>query len=220
MATTQKLGAQIIKLLSAGTKPRDSKIREKYIYVEILQVVHKLIRGEYFEFKNADDPALNHLYIATYPNITVSSSEQYTRNYALLPASPLYLPGGIGIQQVRPYTGDIDKDVAMIPIQPHELELFRSLNAGLEIMKDQWCFEPDRDRVWFTENNNKTLLETNIDKVEIKLAVIDPAQVTPTDPLPIPPSMEIDVIQGVLALHGYTAKEATDMVNDGNPNTK
>jgi hypothetical protein len=54
----------------------------------------------------------------------------------------------------------------------------------------------------------------------MQLVVIDPVQVLPTDPLPIPPSMEIDVIQGVLALHGYTAREVADMVNDGNPNSK
>lgn len=220
MATTQKLGAQIIKLLSAGSKPKDSKIRERYIYAEILQVVHKLIRSEYFEFKNTDDPAVNHLYIATYSDITVTNDTQHKRDYALLPVAPLYLPGGVGIQQVSPYTGDIDKDVAMVIIQPNELEMFRSLNSGLEIMKDQFCAEPDRSRIWFTEKNNKTLIESGISKVEIKMVVIDPTQVGPTDQLPIPPSMEIDVIQGVLALHGYTAREVADMVNDGNPNSK
>jgi hypothetical protein len=220
MATTKTIGAQIIRLLSSGSKPKDSKLRERYIYAEILQVVHKLIRGEYFEFKNDGESSVNHLYIGTYPNITVSIDSQRTKNYALLPASPMNLPGGLGIYQIKPYTGDIDKDVAMIPCQQNDLELFRSLNTGLEIMKDQWMFFPERDRVTFSENNNETLLEAGITKVEMQLVIIDPVQITPTDPLPIPPSMEIDVIQGVLALHGYTSKEAADMVNDGNPNTK
>jgi hypothetical protein len=221
MTSLRKLSAQISRLLSNGSRPQDSTLRDKYLFEEIRQVTHQLIKGEFFEYKNNEgETGVNHLYIGTYPGIQVQEDTHRNRCYALLPAYPMHLPGGIGIYQVKPDTGDIDKDVAMVPVQSGEIELFRSLNAGLEIMKDQWMFFPERDRVVFTEKNNETMLEADIEEVEIQLVVIDPAQVDIDDPYPIPPSMEIEVIKGVLLLHGYTAKEAADMVNDGNPASK
>lgn len=216
MTTKKKLAAQIMRLLSGGNKTKDSNLNELYIIEEIGQVCHKLIRGEYFELKNAFDEPLQHTYIATYTNVTVTNDTQRQRNYALLPARPMHLPGGLGIQEVRPYTGKPAKDVPMIPIMPHEISLFSGLNTGMEIFKDSYCWEPDRDRVWFTEKNDATLIDNSITAVEIKMAVIDPAQVGTTDELPISPEMEIDVISQVLALHGYTGKEAEDLVNNDN----
>ena len=214
MTTKKKIAAQVIRLLSGGNPTKDSNLNEKYIMEEVGQVAHKLIKGEYYELKNAFDEPLQHTYIATYTNITVTNDTQRQRNYALLPARPMHLPGGLGIQEVSPYTGKPAIDVPMIPLMPHEISLFRGLNTGMEIFKDSWCWEPDRDRVWFTEMNDETLIDKSITAVEMKLAVIDPAQVGETDELPVCPEMEIDIIREVLALHGYTGKEVQDLVND------
>jgi len=127
------------------------------------------------------------------------------------------LPGGIGIQQVKPQTGIPTIDVAMIPVQPHEWELFRSLLVGAEILKDQFTFEEDRNKIWFTKKANKTLLESRITLVEVKLLVHDPAQITPLDNYPIPPELEFEMVKQVCALHGMM-NVTHDQINNENAN--
>lgn len=219
MTTKRKLAAQIIRLLSAGTKSKDSTLSERYIFEEIQQVTHRLLRLSWFENRNLGNFDANHLMIATYDTVAVLNDDTRNRNYCALPAYPENIPGGYGAQSVRPLTGNVSVDVDMIPIQPHELSMFRSLSVGMEILKDQFCWELDRDKIWFTERNNKTLLESDIDNLEVKMLVIDPSQVEADDNYPVPPGMEFDIIKEVLALHGYTSKEVADMVNNNNPNS-
>lgn len=218
MTTPKKLAYQIIRLLSNGTRPKDSNLNEDYIIAEVRQVAHAKIKGEFYQLKNEGENSISHLYIGTYSNVEVELDQDRERCYIDLPAVHMNLPGGLGIQEVRPQTGDIATDVAMIPILPNEIELFRSLNVGSEIFKDQWCFEPSRDKIWFTECDNETLLEAGIEEVEVKLVVLDPAQIGDNDTLPVPPEMEMDIIKDVLLLHGYNPQQAADLINNNNHN--
>lgn len=215
MTTLKKLSYQGMRLLSGGTKPRDSKLSDQYIQEEIKQITAKLIRTEWFGLKNAGENAVSPYCIATYPNLAVQSDATSGRNYIDLPAQPMNIPGGEGIQQVKPQTGEPDIDRAMVLIKPNEFEMFRSLLVGAEIMKDQFCAEPDRSKIWFTEINDETLLDQDITDVELKMVVIDPSQVGENDAYPIPPEMEIDILKELLVLHGYNPQQAHDMINDG-----
>ncbi len=218
MTTLTKLCFQVKRLLSAGTTPKDSKLNDAYIIEELRQVSYGLLKLEWYNSKNEGDNSVLPLCIATYDNVTVLNDTLRKRNYCVKPAYSMNLPGGIGIQQVKPITGISSKDVAMIPIQPHELELFRSLLVGAEIMKYLWTFEDDRDKLWFSKKNEKTLIESGITRLEVKQIVHDPSQLDENDPYPIPPEMELTIIKEVLALHGYTSKELHDQINNENPN--
>lgn len=217
MTTRRKLAAQIRRLLSNGPQTKDSKLSDRYIQELIGQVTHRLLKLDYFQGKNMGDDVVNHLCVATYEDLTVLNDTQRKRNYVLLPAYPMNLPGGTGIQEVRPYTGKVDVDVAMIPINSGEVDLFRSQLFGLEILKDQFCWEPTRDRIYFTRRNEKSLLESNITKVQIKMVVIDPEQIEEDDNYPVPPELENQIILEVLKLHGYNPQQAADLINDGQP---
>lgn len=218
MSTLTKMCFQCKRLLSAGTRPKDSKLSDAYIIEELRQVSYGLLKLEWYAGKNGDDNSVLPLCIATYENQTVLNDTVRKRNYIVKPAYSMNLPGGIGIQQVKPQTGIPGKDVAMIPVQPHEWELFRSLLVGAEIMKDQFTFEDDRNKIWFTKKAEKTLLECNITKVEVKMLVHDPAQITADEPYPVPPEMQMAMVRGVLELHGFTPQKAADLVNNDNPN--
>lgn len=219
MATTlKKLTFQCKRLLSAGTTPKDSKLNDAYIREEIRQVTYGLLKAEYYNAKNEGFSDVTPICIATYESVPVLNDTGRKRNYCALPAYPMNLPGGIGVQQVKPETSIPSKNVAMIPIMPHEMELFKSLLVGAEIMRDQWTFEVDRSKIWFSKNSDKTLLKSGISLVEVKLLVHDPAQIDENDPYPIPPEMEGEIIKGVLILHGYQPGVAHDMVNNENPN--
>lgn len=218
MTTIQKLVAQCERLLSAGPKPKDSKLNYDYLRTEIIQVTHGLLKLDWYKGKNEGINDVNHLMIQTYEDVEVLNDTTRNRNYATLPAFPMNLPMSMGVQQVKPITGNRTTDVAMIPLLPQEMEMFQSLLVGEEILKDQFCFELDRNKIWFTEANDKTLLESNINTVEVRMLVIDPTNgIADTDPYPVPPELELDIIKGVLVLHGYNPAQAADMVNDGSP---
>jgi hypothetical protein len=214
MATLRTLTAQVKRLLSSGPQTRDSKLSDAYIQQEIVQVAHKLLKLSYFEEKNAGDHSISHHCIATYTGVAVVNDANRNRNYALLPARPMNLPGGMGLLEAKPETGDPHEDVAMVIIQPFELEMFRSLNVGLEVMSDQFCVELDRDRVWFTERNDETLLDAGIETVELKMPIIDLNQIDPDDTFPIGPDMEMDIIKEVCILHGYNPNAPVDNLNN------
>lgn len=218
MTTLIKLTAQIKRLLSGGTTPKDSKLNDAYIKAEIIQVTNGLLKIQHFENMEEGYRDAQPLCIATYASITVVNDTTRKRNYCVLPAYPMNLPGGVGVQQVKPQTGLPVKDVAMIPIQPHEYEMFKSLLVGSELMKDLWTYEVDRNKIWFTKKSDKTLLESNITLVEAKIVVHDPAQILDTDPYPVPPEMEMAIIKEVLMLHGYAPQKAADLINNDNPN--
>lgn len=216
MVTLRKLLYQCKRLLSAGTTPKDSKLNDAYIIAEIRQVTHGLLKMEWYAGKQEGRVGASPILIATYPDIPVLNDTIRKRNYSVLPAYPMNVEEGV--QQVKPQTGVPSRDVAMIPIAPHEYELFKSLLVGSEIMKDQWTFEVDRDKIWYTKKDDKTLLESKINFVEAKILVHDPSQISEDDNFPIPPEMELEVIKGVLVLHGYQPAQVHDLINNDNPN--
>ncbi len=217
MTTLKKMCFQVKRLLSAGTTPKDSKLSDAYIIEELRQVSYGLLKLEWYNSKNAGDNSVLPLCIATYDSVAVVNDTVRKRNYCVKPAYFMNLPGGIGIQQVKPMTGIPSKDVAMIPIMPMEMELFKSLLVGAEILKDQFTVEDDRDKLWFSKKNDKTLLESGITLIEIKGLVHDPAQLDADSPYPVPPEMEFAMIRGVLELHGYSPQKAADLINNDNP---
>lgn len=223
MATTlRKLCFETKRLLLAGTANRDAKISDAYIIEELRQVSYGLLKLEWYNGKNAGDNSVSPLCIATYSSVPVLNDTIRKRNYCIKPAYFMNVPssdGNLGLQQVKPQTGIPAKDYAMIPIQPHEMELFRNLLVGTEIMKDQWMVEEDRDKLWFSKKNGKTLLESSISLLEVKGLVHDPSQILDTDPYPVPPELELEMIKGVLLLHGVNpASVIHDQTDNSNPN--
>lgn len=217
MTTLRKLQHQIDRLLSAGPKTKDSKLSTKYIQTEIIQIANSLIKLEHYQKMNRGERDVDALRIATYRDLEVKDDDIYGRNYIELPAYPENLPDGVGIQQVKPQTGNPTDDRAMVIIMPNEVEIFGELLFGMEILKDQFCAQPDRDKIFFTSKNDETLIDAGIDKVELQMVIIDPAQLDEDDRFPVSPAQEIEIIKSVLQLHGYTSKESADIVNDGIP---
>lgn len=206
--------------LNAGGRPRDSQLNLRYIMAEVRQSVNQAIKAEYFSILNAGDRAVNSLAIATYRDVAVSNDVVMGRNYCLLPSFYISLPGGVGLQQVRPQSDNPSINKPMIIANPHDIDMISGSLFSMEILKDQVIAEPDRSKIWFSEKNDETLLDSWINTLELKIVVVDPAQVGEDTDLPVDPSQEVTVIREVLALHGYTSKEIHDMINDGNTNSK
>ncbi len=224
MTTKKKLLFQCKRLLSSGTTPKDSNLNDAYIKTEIIQVTNSLLKIDYYNSKDASGKlqSVNPVCIATYSSVAVANDTTFKRNYSLLPAYAMNVRdsdgNNVGVQQVRPQTGLPVKDVAMIPIQPHEYELFKSLLVGAELLKDQFTFEVDRNKVWYSKKSDKTLLESSITAVEMKIVVYDPSTIDDDDNYPVPPEMEFEIVKSVLLLHGYQPQKAEDLINNDNQN--
>ncbi len=220
MTTLNKIAHQVIRLLSAGPKPKDSKLDNRYIMTEIRQAINASIKREHFMVMNDGRRDVTPLAIATYSDLPILNDETFNRNYVELPSFYIQLPDGVGLQQVRPQTGDASTDRPMIIVNPHEINMVQGSLFSLECLKDQWLVEPDRYKLFFSERNDETLLDSGIESVEIKIVVVDPEQIDEDSFLPIDPAAEAEVIVQVLQLHGYTAREIADMISNSNPNIK
>lgn len=218
MTTKKKLAYEIIRLLSAGPKPKDSKLDLRYVMTEVIQAVNASIKREHYQVMNDGQRQVTPLAIATYRDQPVLNDETFNRNYIDLPSFYIQLPGGVGLQSVRPQTGNASTDRPMIIVDAHEIDMVQGSLFSLEVLKDQWLVEPDRDKLWFSEMNDQTLLDAGIEEVEIKIVVVDPAEIGEDTNLPIDPATEFEVILQVLQLHGYSGKSATDLINNSNPN--
>ncbi len=217
MTTLKKLTYQVMRMLSNGPRPKDSKLSERYLNEQIIQVTNSLLKLSWFNDKNQGANDINHMMIATYDDCTVLNDTVRRRNYIELPAYPVNLPNQLGIQQVRPLTGKPVMDVAMPLIMPNELEIFRGLLYGSEVMKDQFTAEPDRKKIWFSEKGNKTLLQCGVTNVEVKMVIVDPSQLEEDEPFPVSANMEIDILKEVLVMNGYTPNKAADLINNDSP---
>lgn len=217
MTTIKKLAEQVIRLLEAGTQPVDSKLSQQVISREIRQIIHVRIRGDMRQAYIDGEKTVDSHYVGTY-EVDVKTDGQ-DRCYIDLPQY-MYLYSHAGVQQIRPLTGSKKTDRPMIPIMPNEMYLYDRINAGREVLKSQWCYELHRDKAYFTEKDGKTLIEKKIKKVEVQSVGVSVDNIADSDIVPLPPEMEMDVINECLALHGYEAKQAADMVVDGNPDIR
>lgn len=220
MTTLRKLSSQVMRLLEAGPHTRDSKLSQQYVMTEVRQATNRAIKAEYFNAANAGLRDVSPLSIATYSDQAVQEDATSGRNYIDLPSYYINLIGGVGLQQVKTQTGNASIDKPMIIVNPLEIDMMSGSLFSLEIMKDQWIAEPDRNKIWFSERNDETLLDAGITEVELKIVVVDPNTIGEDDNYPVDPATENEIIMSVLQLHGYTAKESSDLINDGNPANK
>lgn len=125
---------------------------------------------------------------------------------ATLPVQPMNLPRGMGIWRI---TNPDDPFVSFIPVQPGEMALVNWItHTGMnEIIKGLIAYEWAGKTITF--NRLSTTMPSTVD---LHLIVVDPDSLAETDLLPIPPEIEQDVIQDVLAILKGRGKpdEATD----------
>jgi len=131
--------------------------------------------------------------------------------YLTLPAQPINLPRGMGVWRIY-----LTPDSPYIPMPSQVLGIAgATTHTGLStILSGRTAYEySSRNKIRF----NKTLAEMP-EKVTVELLVVDPATLSDTDMLPVPPEMEHDVIRTVLETLG--AKIQEDLVPDGNPTSR
>jgi hypothetical protein len=196
MSTTKmKISEQIQRFLGGGRTPTGQKVHIYEIRIAVEQVINKLLKTEYFQSNIALGETIpNGLVLATYDNIPVLPYKNVSQS--TLPAYPVKLPLNLGVFMIF-LTTDVTSvfiplqqgDVAMLQKEPLISNLLGQIGyevAGLQVMY----------------NKDLTNGGTVTPLVTMRLAVLDITQYGDTDLLPIPSSMEWDVVTEVCRFYG------------------
>lgn len=195
MATNYKiLGEQIQRIYSRSIDREDIVPRIDYREVKplMVQVINSLLKIEHLQRSEVSGTS-----IATYilPKQTADNYE-----YVNLTVTPISLPKEQGVHRVYkegcPWA-------PFIPIRTGDFEIaFGTPTAYLE------------GQTGYYLNGTKIIFTTPVsESIEVQLVVNDPAIVSDTDLLPIPPEMEQMVIQGVLQMMGMSIGAQVEQVS-------
>jgi hypothetical protein len=195
VATNYKiLGEQIQRIYSRSIDREDIEPRIDYREVKpiMVQVINSLLKIEHLQRSEVSGTS-----VATYilPKQTATNYE-----YVQLTVTPISLPKEQGVHRVYkegcPWA-------PFIPIRTGDFEIaFGTPTAYLE------------GQVGYYLNGTKIIFTKPVsENIEVQLVVNDPALVSDTDLLPIPPEMEQMVIQGVLQLIGVPVGAQMEQVS-------
>ncbi len=217
MTTFMTMAEQVIDLISKGEKPADSPLDERVIVRWLRQSAQRRIGGSIAAVWANGERVTDHNYIATFNDVEVKVDEATKDNYCDLPYfGHIFLFNNAHIQRVAPKKVSGGYGAAMIPISPHEMDIYGPLDAGY--LEGQWSYEPDRFKIRFHKRMGKTLKEVGINHVQIKALSVDPNSVGDNDPIPVSQELEMDIIMDVVNIFGQGQEIEADMLTNANPN--
>jgi len=212
--TLDALSEQVIRIFTAARPTADVHLDRREVSNAMRTMAAGLIRGRWFEMKNTGEVNhLGHIYMATFNGIEVKEDQETEEYYIDLPAIPEDLPDNTGIQNIQPETGKAIKDIPMIPLPLNADIIIGQLPVGA--LEQRFGFDWRRDKVYFTEQNERTVEEEGIDTVQVRMITVGPEDVDNFSPFPIPADLIPMLLSQTLAIFGLeVAPERIDLVND------
>lgn len=204
MTTLAKISEQI-KLLNFGHYQTGQGPHLEELKLLVAQAINSLFKTEKIkEISGLGDFNPSGLLIVTFDDQPVY--EYKDRSAVKLPVHPINLPMDMGVWYVAP-SNDIDN--FFVPMISGQAGLTKTVKL-LNNYENRIPYERVGDELIFPKN----ILSggTPIEKVMIRELVSDVSQLDEYDPLPIPPDMELPVIDTVLKLLGY--RKPTETVNN------
>ena len=195
MATNYKiLGEQIMRIYSRSIDREDVTPRIDYREVKplMVQVINQLLKTEHYQRGEVSGTSL-----ATY-----SLPRQRTDAYDCvnLTVTPISLPKEQGVHRVFQEGCPWDP---FIPIRTGDFEISRGTPSSF--IEGHTGYYLSGTKLIFTKEVPGT--------IEVQLVVNDPALISNTDLLPIPPEMEGTVIHGVLQMIGFSNAAQVEQVS-------
>lgn len=186
MTTRKKLCEQCERLYMRSYDREDvkPKVERREIALLVDQAANEILSLSFKQAATIGVVEIPTCMIATYNTIEVKSANgQY---YITLPATPLALPMDMGVWNITPApTG-----ISYIPIKSEFWNLLGSEDEGL--LEEGIGFHVKGRKVFFTKQPAAS--------VNIELLIVDPALLEEHDPYPVPPDMELSVVERVVAL--------------------
>lgn len=184
MTTRNKITEQVERLYMRSFDREDlkPKIERREVALLIDQAANELLATEQQLATRMGIVDIPTCMIARY---TAQAATQTTPFTATLPAFPIQLPMDMGVWSVRSSAG-----LAYIPIKTDFWDLMSGLDEGL--LEDQVGF--------YVRGRTITFTRIPTAAVDIELLIVEPALLGEYDPYPIPVSMELKLVERVVAL--------------------
>lgn len=210
MATLFSIGEQIRSLLEGGDPPIAAKFDMEEVKRAAIQVINGLIKVQHVTEEMGGGMAIpDGSVFAEYDNVAVESWKGVAR--ATLPAMPVKLPLNIGIFHVGPVDDPLN---GFIPFESGQLQMLGEEPLISDIL-GQVGYEQSGKYIIFNKDITDNDEDYRITAAYMKLVVKDLTLYGDFDMLPIPASMEADVIQMTFQMLSgqMPANKKVDVIN-------
>jgi hypothetical protein len=201
-STKYLLAEQVQTRLAGGFRDASQPVQNVDIVKAIEQIINSMFQMQYYNATLPTGETIpDNLMIAFYENIPVTTLGD--KSQAELPIIPISLPRNMGVYRVV-----TTKDNDFIPVPLGQGALLRADKLLNDLLGNVW-FEIRKNIVIFS----KDILLLGIDTVNMYLIVMDISLYSNTDPLPIPASMEEEIVEKAFAKFATVIPE-TGIVNN------
>jgi len=201
-STKYLLAEQVQIRLAGGFRDANQPVQNEDIVKAIEQIINSMFQMQYYNATLPTGETIpDNLMIAFYENIPVTTLGD--KSQAELPVIPISLPRNMGVYRVTD-----SKDNDFIPVPLGQGALLRADKLLNDLLGNVW-FEIRKNIVIFS----KDILLLGIDTVNMYLIVMDISLYSNTEPLPIPASMEEEIVEKAFAKFATVTPE-TGIVNN------
>lgn len=187
MSTKYFIADQVRLKLEGGYGKTSSKVQHDDIIAALGQKINQKIKAEYFNVVLPSGETIpDNLYLAEYDNLSVTSVG--TRSKCTLPIMPVSLPRNMGVASV--FTNS-DATVEFIPVQHGMMNMLYAQEDILSDLLGQVGYEVMGNQLIFSRD----ITIDNINAVNVRLVIVDINQYDIHTPLPIPASIEAEIVE-------------------------
>ncbi len=204
------LSSQVLLLLTRIDK--DLQIDRREVIDALRQGAMKFFKQDYYKSLEDRQRQIDPHYVAKFTGLTIlKDSDRFDRNYAVLPSQYASLKNNEGVQRVWPVVEEEIDYIEMIPIPDGAQEVYRNLTVN-DALIGVWTYSVVRDKVCFGKNNGETLIDSDIEKVDMDIVVISPVDVSDDDPFPLPPEFHFDLILQIVQVFSQNQDRVRQVV--------
>ncbi len=144
------------------------KLERREIYPVIRSVASELTRKRWYEVRQTGETkAWSQLYLGVFNDIPVELDANTGDNFSFLPVPEEDTPNSDGIQSIIPVVKNAEKRIPLIPIPINAQVVISQLPVG--VMEGRFSYTAARNKVIYTKNRGRTLLQEKINFVDITM---------------------------------------------------
>lgn len=185
MSTKRIISEQVLYKLNGGVPDNSFPVQLPDIYKALEQKINSKFQMQQFNVNLPSGEFIpDNLCIATYENVAVTSLG--LKSKSVLPVMPVSLPRGMGILLIY------DQNYPNRPFIPLQRGMYAMLQTDVLFndLSGMCSYEPKGREIIFSKN----LPLMGVNSLVMELVVMDLTQYLETDLLPIPASMENDLV--------------------------
>lgn len=197
---------QILSLLAGGKDSRGGRWAYQEIALAVNQIRNTLARDFFYAGLKSGDSFTDPNWISSFDNVDVQKDTDRNLWYSNLPAAPIALPDGKGINMV---SYQKDQYNQFIPLKNGSMWMFGE--SGEMDLQGNTGFFQEGKKIYFPNYQS-----TGYDKVLIKL-VADSADLTDDDFFAVPPDVMEQIVKTVVGMYAPMQNKPVDLSNNNVP---